>query len=295
MLEPIIDDHSHEIDAHFSIRKSGSDFDIILESRGGSTGGRPPRNTQYAEGLKFLIFRSAENNFIINEIQIFSREAMDFSEQERLIQLPSYQFPLNPREIQNFELFRKEIGRESGRFGRQDGAPIGNRTKRLLLRIRPVSGDWTEASLTSTLSGALNKPQEPTADPIELKNRVEIELKSLTRKPSAFPPPEGSIDVKSVDAYTQRFVRDPRVIAWVLNEANGICEVCDKSAPFIDQNNRPFLEVHHVVPLAEGGVDTVSNAIGCCPNCHRELHHGVNRHGVRNDLYEKISRLRKTP
>jgi len=34
------------------------------------------------------------------------------------------------------------------------------------------------------------------------------------------------------------------------------------------------LEVHHKVPLAEGGDDTVENAIALCPNCHRHAHYG---------------------
>ncbi|WP_256325004.1 HNH endonuclease signature motif containing protein [Nitrosomonas sp. Nm132] len=36
----------------------------------------------------------------------------------------------------------------------------------------------------------------------------------------------------------------------------------------------PYLEVHHKIPLAFGGEDTVVNAIALCPNCHREAHYG---------------------
>ncbi|MFM0350878.1 HNH endonuclease [Paraburkholderia sp. RL17-347-BIC-D] len=28
------------------------------------------------------------------------------------------------------------------------------------------------------------------------------------------------------------------------------------------------------MPLAQGGPDTVANAIALCPNCHRERHYG---------------------
>ncbi|MGX5612966.1 HNH endonuclease [Bacillus toyonensis] len=34
------------------------------------------------------------------------------------------------------------------------------------------------------------------------------------------------------------------------------------------------MEVHHVVPLAQGGEDSIENAIGICPNCHRKAHYG---------------------
>lgn len=71
------------------------------------------------------------------------------------------------------------------------------------------------------------------------------------------------------------FERNPDVIAEALHLARGICQGCGNPAPFERKaTGRPYLEVHHVVPLAEGGDDTVSNAIALCPNCHRERHYG---------------------
>ncbi|WP_250452543.1 HNH endonuclease signature motif containing protein [Caballeronia sp. ATUFL_M2_KS44] len=71
------------------------------------------------------------------------------------------------------------------------------------------------------------------------------------------------------------FKRSPYVIAEVLLRANGICESCGAPAPFVRKDGSPYLEVHHVTRLADGGVDEVSNAIAVCPNCHRERHFGV--------------------
>ena len=46
-------------------------------------------------------------------------------------------------------------------------------------------------------------------------------------------------------------------------------------APFNrDSNDTEYLEVHHKLPLAENGDDTVENAIALCPNCHRHAHYG---------------------
>lgn len=71
------------------------------------------------------------------------------------------------------------------------------------------------------------------------------------------------------------FNRNPYVVAEVLERANGICEKCKNSAPFIkDIDCKPYLEVHHIIPLAQGGDDTVENAIALCPNCHRHTHYG---------------------
>jgi 5-methylcytosine-specific restriction protein A len=72
------------------------------------------------------------------------------------------------------------------------------------------------------------------------------------------------------------FKRNPDVVAEVLLRANGVCEQCNKNAPFIrKKDNTPYLEVHHRLMLSDGGEDTVKNAIAICPNCHRELHFGI--------------------
>lgn len=71
------------------------------------------------------------------------------------------------------------------------------------------------------------------------------------------------------------FHRNPDVVAEVLDRAAGFCEICKKKAPFLRASNgSPYLEVHHKKTLAEGGEDTVKNAVAACPNCHRRAHHG---------------------
>lgn len=70
------------------------------------------------------------------------------------------------------------------------------------------------------------------------------------------------------------FRRNPDVIAEVLLRAAGHCEACHQPAPFMRAaDSTPYLEVHHTVPLSAGGVDTVANAVGLCPNCHRAAHY----------------------
>lgn len=62
-------------------------------------------------------------------------------------------------------------------------------------------------------------------------------------------------------------------------------------APFKRESGSPFLEAHHVRRLADGGEDTIENAVALCPNCHRELHYGSNKGQLADKLREKISRL----
>jgi len=81
---------------------------------------------------------------------------------------------------------------------------------------------------------------------------------------------------RSVVVTSTAFARNPDVIAEVLVRASGICERCESAAPFTRKTDgSPYLEVHHIVRLADGGDDTVDNARALCPNCHREVHHGA--------------------
>lgn len=78
-----------------------------------------------------------------------------------------------------------------------------------------------------------------------------------------------------VQVISMAFIRNPHVIAEVLIRAGGICESCKQIAPFNKRSDSsPYLEVHHKIPLAEGGDDTVENALAICPNCHRKAHFG---------------------
>jgi 5-methylcytosine-specific restriction endonuclease McrA len=73
----------------------------------------------------------------------------------------------------------------------------------------------------------------------------------------------------------EKFKRNPDVVDEVLYRARGICSHCNMLAPFNRSlDGSPYLEVHHITPLSQGGEDTVENAIALCPNCHRKVHFG---------------------
>ena len=82
--------------------------------------------------------------------------------------------------------------------------------------------------------------------------------------------------------------RDPRVGAWVMYRASGHCELCEREAPFFKRNELPYLEVHHIVMLSNGGEDTPKNTAALCPNCHRFLHHACNTEIEAKRLADKI-------
>lgn len=85
------------------------------------------------------------------------------------------------------------------------------------------------------------------------------------------------------------FKRNLAVVAGALARSKGRCEMpkCSTSL-FKKEDGSNFLEVHHVVPLGEGGDDTLINAAALCPMCHRELHYGAERLPKRKVLQAAI-------
>lgn len=87
------------------------------------------------------------------------------------------------------------------------------------------------------------------------------------------------------------FVRDPYIVAAALAGALDQCEMPDcKSELFQRDDERSYLEVHHVIPLGEGGDDSLINAAALCPSCHRELHFGKLRMKKRSVLQSAIDK-----
>ena len=55
--------------------------------------------------------------------------------------------------------------------------------------------------------------------------------------------------------------------------AAGRCEGCRSPAPFTTVAGRPYLEVHHLTRVSDGGPDHPDHVVAVCPNCHRRVHY----------------------
>ncbi len=66
--------------------------------------------------------------------------------------------------------------------------------------------------------------------------------------------------------------RNPYLPEMAKRRANGVCELCGGVLDYKDSGDRPYLEAHHIVPLADDGADELSNMAALCPNCHRKMH-----------------------
>ena len=73
-------------------------------------------------------------------------------------------------------------------------------------------------------------------------------------------------------AISKQYTRNQSIARYTKLKANGICELCEKPAPFFDKDGEPYLESHHVVWLERGGADSIDNTVALCPNCHKKMH-----------------------
>ncbi len=111
------------------------------------------------------------------------------------------------------------------------------------------------------IQGPINRHNDEPAP--KLKMSLE-ELRALALKPAV-----ESATKEQLERNT--YIRSEAVRLYALKRSNGKCEGCISGAPFIGREG-PFLEVHHLQRLSDGGPDHPENVIALCPNCHRRVH-----------------------
>jgi 5-methylcytosine-specific restriction enzyme A len=85
------------------------------------------------------------------------------------------------------------------------------------------------------------------------------------------------------------YERSKTVRSYVLARAQAHCEACGAKAPFLTPQGAPYLEPHHIRRLSDGGPDDPRFMGAVCPNCHREIHHGVDGPQLNKHLQETVS------
>jgi 5-methylcytosine-specific restriction protein A len=152
-------------------------------------------------------------------------------------------------------------------------------------------GTKTTASILRSLerNKFIIEDNEPTPEEDKLKQRT----KRLRKNIRLIDRPAGQQKPQKTETTITIYYRDPAVRAWVLENAKGKCEACGSDAPFILPDGYPFLEVHHMIPMAVGGPDTIENTIALCPNCHRRSHLSNDKGSFNNIIYNKVPRLKK--
>ncbi|OOZ38524.1 hypothetical protein BOW53_15300 [Solemya pervernicosa gill symbiont] len=84
--------------------------------------------------------------------------------------------------------------------------------------------------------------------------------------------------------------RSKAIKLYAKKRANGICEACGKSAPFKTKDG-PYLEVHHMFKLADGGPDIPVNVIALCPVCHCRAHYALDSTKFNDSLIDIVKTI----
>ncbi|QPC83549.1 HNH endonuclease [Phototrophicus methaneseepsis] len=113
----------------------------------------------------------------------------------------------------------------------------------------------------------------------------QLRLKAMNRGDSASTP----LERKQV-----YYKRCNIIKQYALRRANGVCEGCGLSAPFYTDKGNPFLEVHHIDRIADGGPDEIDAVVALCPNCHRKVHYGQDGPQFNEFLRQKIKSIENT-
>ncbi|MBS0363725.1 MAG: HNH endonuclease [Proteobacteria bacterium] len=226
-------------------------------------------------------------------MSVDSSVARKLPTEERRLAVQNFSFPLELVAVTDIRSLRLGIRSATVAFGQREGAIGGNPTKRLRLHLDwPAARDVRLNVLEAALGGPANasggdKPElaeaRVAAATKELRTRVAQDRPIVC--PSGGP---GGVRTWGVAVY---YPRKDDVIAWVLHTAGGRCEVCGDAAPFLKNDGEPYLEVHHVRHLADGGPDQTDNAVAACPNCHRRLHFSADREVLRSALLVRVPRL----
>lgn len=86
------------------------------------------------------------------------------------------------------------------------------------------------------------------------------------------------------------YQRSRMVAHYVIMRSKGVCESCSTNAPFLKVDGKPYLEPHHINRVSDGGLDHPQFVAAICPNCHREIHSGVNGERKNLELAAKIKK-----
>lgn len=131
-------------------------------------------------------------------------------------------------------------------------------------------------------------PKEDLENVLKTKERKakDISNEELLNRAKSSPKQAGTRKV-----ITKQYERNVWVSEYAKRRAKGICQLCGQAAPFKTKNGEPYLEVHHIIWLSQGGEDSIENTVALCPNCHRKMHI-LNLPGDRKKLLEIAKKLK---
>ena len=283
-MNNVINDNGEALNANFKVVTIDNELGLTLESRNGLQ-----RNRDYNEALELILYRLKKADIEKIRLKVVSATLMKHFPNpiDRTVKLN------NKPEIllvgKDINKLRKQIGSAASKLKVDNSTKGGNPTKRIHL----VSEYLKEKEWIKIAFGISNKEEEIKETEFFDYNKFEEEVIEYLKKPIKNIPEGNSKPRKKINVSQEVYERDSEVKAWILQNAKGKCEYCKADGPFTTSNGIPYLEVHHLKTLADGGSDTIDNTVALCPNCHREFHYGINKYKILTRMYDEIKRLKK--
>ncbi len=264
------------LDAEFQSTPTRSGFDIVMESRGGSTKHRPPRNPDYNKVLRLLLERVSRVNAVIRRAAVESTRTEKLPDSVRTIASDRLKYPIALRQEMDFESLRLDLTKPQAAIGRLPGARgSGNMSK----RIR-ISFEWVQHRISIEDLDALlieGKLEEDTSTQGTNGHPDESSILNQWYQKAALY--EGS-SPRTTTRLRKSIERG--TVGEMVKEMFGYqCQICQsigmKTQTFRTKSGNDYVEAHHVVPVSLGQEGTLSprNVIAVCASHHRELHYGA--------------------
>ena len=112
--------------------------------------------------------------------------------------------------------------------------------------------------------------------------------------------PIENIPQKTLTSSRETYERSPMISKKGIIAADYLCEYNQKHITFMSKaSGKQFVEAHHLIPMSKQeiilnksiqknvNIDIVENIVSLCPNCHRNIHLGINNAELIEKLYEK--------
>ncbi len=149
----------------------------------------------------------------------------------------------------------------------------GNLRQRIVFELAPI-GEF-----------GLESPQEETESesktPSAQEDLASLRARAMNAASSGKTPKERKVNVQR---------RSEAIRRYAIMRSGGSCESCKAPAPFKTKVGTPFLEVHHIHRLTDGGPDHPTAVAAICPNCHRRAHHSIDADEFNQSLVLLVQR-----
>jgi hypothetical protein len=77
---------------------------------------------------------------------------------------------------------------------------------------------------------------------------------------------------------------------FIKEKADYKCQMPDCNYEgFLKSDGKKYIEVHHLIPLSDGGEDSINNTVALCPTCHMKLHHADNKEELKRLILESLN------